>query len=311
MKIFIKILFVISLLVISHYVGAMTWEISNFRNRSYAVSFFPTENSKEVFLVIKCDKSSLEELPRECQKLFKKSKDMFVFSNFEGYSKYTNSPDSPKTVPIADRLVCNGKPKKISIEKLGEIIKTKNVIFYTGAGISAGSVPTMDELMRDLEISDKLQIGHNLQTYITDIIQRQESYIDVLRDFFNKCENALPSKAHTVISKVISEGNQPLVTENLDQLHQKTGLTPIVLTSCDVCSKDEKIKTALSAADFVITIGLNSDESGFLKFYKQMNPKGKIVSINLQCTDYLSDDDMLVIGDIQDVFEKLESLVKI
>lgn len=52
MKIFIKILFVISLLVISHYVGAMTWEISNFQNKSYAVSFFPDGTSKEVFWVI-------------------------------------------------------------------------------------------------------------------------------------------------------------------------------------------------------------------------------------------------------------------
>lgn len=308
MKIFTKILFIILLLIASHYADAMSWKLSNFQNESYIVSFFPDENSKEVLLMIKCDQSSLEELPQEHQKLFKKNNEMFVYSNFESYED-TISPDSIETVQTVNRLVCNGKPKEISIEKLVEIIKSKNVIFYTGAGISAGSVPTMDELMRDLGISDKLQSGHNLQTYITDVIQRQKSYINVLRNFFDKCANAAPSRAHTIISKIISGGNQLLVTENLDQLHQKTGLAPVVLASCDVYSNDEKIKTALSSADFVITVGLNSDESGFLKFYKQMNPKGKIISLNLKYTDYLSDDDMLVIGDIQDVFEKLGLLL--
>lgn len=48
---------------------------------------------------------------------------------------------------------------------------------------------------------------------------------------------------------------------------------PIVFAGCDVYSKDEKIKSALFEADFIIAIGLNSDGSIFLKFYNQLNSK--------------------------------------
>ena len=51
-------------------------------------------------------------------------------------------------------------------------------------------------------------------------------------------------------------------------------------------------------------------ERRFLKYYKKLNPEGKIISINLQNTDYLSDDDLILIGDVQQVFQKLTSYIE-
>lgn len=305
----VRKLIVVLLLMISPYIEAMSWKLSNSQNKSYTVSFLPDENSDKIVLMVTCDRFSLIELSEENQKLFKKINEMFVYSNFEDVFEYINSSDNSEVVSDIDRLVCNGNPKKISVKELSKIIKTKKVIFYTGAGISAGSVPTMDELMKDLGISENLKKESNLQKYIADIIKYPKPYIEVLRNFFDKCQNAAPSRAHAVISEIISKQNQLLVTENLDQLHQKTGLMPVVLAGCDVYSKDENIKSALIKADFVIAIGLNSDESGFLKFYKKLNPEGKIISINLKNTDYLSDNDLLIVGDVQNLFDKLVSLV--
>lgn len=305
----VRKLIVVLLFMISPYIEAMSWKLSDSQNKSYTVSFLPDENSDKIVLMVTCDRFSLIELSEENQKLFKKINEMFVYSNFEDVFEYINSSDNSEVVSDIDRLVCNGNPKKISVKELSKIIKTKKVIFYTGAGISAGSVPTMDELMKDLGISENLKKESNLQKYIADIIKYPKPYIEVLRNFFGKCKNAAPSKAHIIISEIVSKQNQLLVTENLDQLHQKTGLMPVVLAGCDVYSKDENIKSALIKADFVIAIGLNSDESGFLKFYKKLNPEGKIISINLKNTDYLSDNDLIIVGDVQNLFDKLVSLV--
>lgn len=305
----VRKLIVVLLLMILPYTEAMSWKLSNSQDKSYTVLFIPDENSDRIVLMITCDKSSLINLPEENQKLFKKINEVFIYSNSEDAFENINSADNSEVVSDIDRLVCNGNPKKISIEELSEIIKTKKVIFYTGAGISAGSVPTMDELMKDLGISENPKKESNLQAYIADIMRHPESYIEVLRNFFDKCQNAPPSRAHIVMSEIISKQNQLLITENLDQLHPKTGLMPVVLAGCDVYSKDENIKSALIKADFVIAIGLNSDESGFLKFYKNLNPEGKIISINPKKTDYLSDNDLLIVGDVQNLFDKLVSLV--
>ncbi|MDR1334943.1 MAG: hypothetical protein LBJ19_01550 [Holosporaceae bacterium] len=85
--------------------------------------------------------------------------------------------------------------------ELAEIIKTQKVVFYTGAEISAGAVPTMDEVMNDLKISQKLKDGRNLQNYIAEIIKNPGRYVEILRRFYDRCENAEPTVAHRAISE--------------------------------------------------------------------------------------------------------------
>ena len=55
----------------------------------------------------------------------------------------------------------------------------------------------------------------------------------------------------------------------------------------------------------MITVGLASDESGFLGWYKATNPKGTIIAINLQQPNYLGEEDLLLIDDVQQLLPAL------
>lgn len=307
---------ILLLFVLASNLSAMCWQWTDGKNRDVSVSFVPVEfsNDKKVNLVIKCDAVFIKSLSEKHQKLFKFEGGNYIYSTSAdcrrgdqfSSGEVGSETDSQEENVVFSKLVCRGHPERISEKELAEIIKNKRVIFYTGAGISAGYVPTMNQLMNDLKITE--ETPNKLEEYITDLIIDSESYLKILENFFDKCENALPSNAHNILARFVRKGEQLLITENLDQLHQKTGLTPIVLASHDNYSQgefSEKIRKEVLKSDALITIGLNSDESGFLKFYKKLNPRGKIISVNLKNTDYLSDDDLILIGDIQQVFQKL------
>jgi NAD-dependent SIR2 family protein deacetylase len=305
---------ILLLFVLASNLSAMCWQWKDVKDRDVSVSFIPIESSisAKVDLVIKCDAVFIKSLPEKYQKLFKFVGKTYMYSTLENYQERSqaslNEADPENTDVVFSTLICKGNPQNISERELAEIIKNKRVIFYTGAGISAGSIPSMDQLMNDLKITK--ETSKKLEEYITDLITNSESYINILKNFFDKCENALPSDAHNILARLIQKRGQLLITENLDQLHQKTGLTPIVLAGNDNYSQgefSERIREEVLRSDFVITIGLNSDESGFLKFYKKLNPDGKIISINLKNTNYLSDDDFILKEDIQQVFKKLIS----
>ena len=299
----------------------MTWELANKADHRFVVSFFPEKISSEtrVNLDIFCRADSLKTLSAEEQKLFRKSTGEtesqrtfqkygyeFVYSLFEHVEEESADESGELNLVLDDqRLVCKGTPAEMSCEKLNEIIKTKKVIFYTGAGISAAAIPTMNILLNDLKISKDLEEDDKLQQYISDVISYPEKYAEILRDFFDRCENALPTLAHNLLSECSKKFNHLLVTENVDQLHQKSGIEPIVFAGSDRYSNDAKITQIAQKSDFIVTIGLNSDESGFLKFYKAQNPEGKIISVNLTSTNYLSDEDFYVEGDIQKLAEKI------
>ena len=299
----------------------MTWELVNKADHRFVLSFFPEKISSEtrVNSDIFCKADSLKTLPAEQQKLFRKSTGKtelqkefqkygyeFVYSLFE-HVEEVSADESEELNLVLDnqRLVCKGSPVEMSCEKLNEIIKTKKVIFYTGAGISAATIPTMNILLNNLKISKDLEEGDKLQQYISDVISHPEKHAEILRDFFDRCENALPTLAHNLLSECSKKFNHLLVTENVDQLHQKSGIEPIVFAGSDRYSNDAKITQIAQKSDFIVTIGLNSDESGFLKFYKAQNPEGKIISVNLTSTNYLSDEDFYVEGDIQKLAEKI------
>lgn len=309
-----KLLTIVFLFVVSFIcdVSAMSWQLINESNHRFVVSFFPEETSTKnlgVNLVVSCDENSLKTLTTELQKKFQKSGDEYVYSLFEFTDDGSdNKSETSNFMPEDRKLVCKGLPTKMSCEELNEIIKTKKVILYTGAGISAAAIPTMNILMSQLKMSEDLRESDKLQNYISDVINNPEKYTEILRDFFDCCENAKPTIAHVLLSKCAKKFNHLLITENVDRLHQNSGIDPIVLAGCDKYSGDENIMEAVKKSDFIVTIGLNADESGFLKFYKTQNPQGRIISVNLTPTNYLSNADFFVEGDIQEIAEKIFEL---
>lgn len=57
--------------------------------------------------------------------------------------------------------------------------------------------------------------------------------------------------------------------------------------------------------DAVVCVGLSHDDRGLLAFYKQHNPAGVIIAIDLKQPNYLGEEDILVMGNLQEIVPKL------
>lgn len=85
----------------------------------------------------------------------------------------------------------------------------KKVLFFTGAGISAESgIPTFDE---QEGLRDKLTRSFALN--------HKEEYRETIKQMCNAVAKAKPNNAHLAIAKY----NFPVITMNIDGLHQKAG----------------------------------------------------------------------------------------
>jgi hypothetical protein len=156
-------------------------------------------------------------LDEKYRKLFKKVGNEYRYSRLgHNYQKTEELGKGESYFPEDRKLVCNETPRSISIAALAEIIKTQKVIFYTGAGISAGAVPTMDELKKDLKVPRKLEKGRSLQNYVAEIIENPDLYAEVLQKFYDKCENAEQTVAHHELAKMVQHYKHILTTENLE-----------------------------------------------------------------------------------------------
>jgi NAD-dependent SIR2 family protein deacetylase len=218
----------------------------------------------------------------------------------------THSTDKAEApCPDDQKLVGFGTSTPISITEVAKIIKTQKVIFYTGAGISACCVPTMAPLERDLGIT-ALAANRNYTEFIVNFFKTAGRYIEIMKAFFYNCAYADPSAAHTALRQIVKKYKHRVYTENIDQLHQKTGLKPVVMPGRKKKARAKSVKSA----QYIITIGLSADDGGFLKYCKQINQSLRIISIDLNQTRYLSSEDFTLIGNVQEIIPQLASLLE-
>jgi NAD-dependent SIR2 family protein deacetylase len=199
------------------------------------------------------------------------------------------------------RELDQGQAKKITITTLAHLIGTKKCVFYTGAGTSAGVVPTMPQLMQCLGFT---QQGKFIEI-IDKALKDPDSLIKIMEEFYASCLFGRPTPAHIAVKNIVLNKDWGLMTENLDLLHQRTKIKPLTHEAKDWLRENVSIED-LKKIDYVIAIGLARDESGFLGWYKHHNPKGKIVAINLQQPCYLDEQDFFVEGDIQELLPSLQ-----
>ena len=212
---------------------------------------------------------------------------------------------------VADPLVVNEEvhlPVSITVTDLAAQIKDKAVVFYTGAGISAGVVPTMPEIMAKLGLNADLREKKAALVLTKRVLADPDSYIAPMDQFYRACFYGTPTPAHIALTKLVGLKNWGLLTENLDFLHQRSGVEP--LSHKPDWLKDNVTEDDLQKIDVVITIGLQSDESGFLGWYKKHNPNGKIAAINLQSPNYLGPKDFFLQGDAQVLVPQLYDALK-
>lgn len=206
----------------------------------------------------------------------------------------------------APLVIAHASPTICTIDQTAAMLHNKHAVFYTGAGISAGAVPTMPELMKNLSIED-LGIENNIAMLTERILENPDAFLQPMKEFYHACLYGKPTVAHYAITEMVQRKNWGLITENLDLLHQHTGVEPLSHGS-DWLKKNIRNED-LQAIDYIITVGLASDESGFLAWYKDKNPRGTIIALNLAVPSYLNNKDILILEDAQKALPLLSKIL--
>ena len=111
-------------------------------------------------------------------------------------------------------------------------MEKQNVIFFTGAGISAESgIPTFQE-----------QDGIRKKLTRSYAENHPEEFREMIRGMMDVCEQAKPNTAH----KAIAELGCPVITMNVDGLHTKAGSEHVIEVHGVFPTREE-----LEAPDFV------------------------------------------------------------
>ncbi len=128
----------------------------------------------------------------------------------------------------------------------------KKVVFLTGAGISAESgISTF----RD---SDGLWENHNVEDVAS--IDGWYRNPDLVIDFYNErrrqLKNCIPNKAHLIVAEFEKDFDVTVVTQNVDNLHERAGSSKIIHLHGELTKACNESKT------FVTDIGYNDISKG-------------------------------------------------
>ena len=215
------------------------------------------------------------------------------------------SPDEFSYKVANRRIFEQASPRRLVPEELVDILRTEYVLFYTGAGISlASDVPAMSELFDLLE----LEKGERFLFSLERAIEHPREFASKIMTFHKACFFSPPTKAHYAIKELADFKMVGVITENLDCLHEASGIIPYRVDAMQL--RDEVGSEFLKQFDRVICIGLSYDDRGFLGWYKQCNPQGTIISVDLQQPSYLGDEDFIVKGDLQELIPYMREAVK-
>lgn len=193
------------------------------------------------------------------------------------------------------------KPREMEMAQLVEILKNKKVLFYTGAGISiASGVHSMDQLQETLGI----EMSEKVDSLLKKAVTNPQEVVDSWKEFTKAAFEKPATPAHQSLGILAQKLKSQILTENVDYLQERAGIKPIHLTGPWL--KENIQPEWLKDIDAVITVGLSYDDRGFLGWYKENNPSGKIIAVNLSQPSYLGDEDFILKGDCQKVIPELE-----
>jgi NAD-dependent deacetylase len=105
-----------------------------------------------------------------------------------------------------------------------KIVTKKHIVILTGAGISAESG------LKTFRDSDGLWMGYNVADVATPRAFRKDP--ELVLDFYNQRRRdvaaALPNTAHTGLAELEKEYTVTIVTQNIDDLHERGGSTNVM-----------------------------------------------------------------------------------
>lgn len=280
-----------------------TYRIAQSRNfeRGVIDSFITDDSNKQIMSEILAKYSTLkpEEISQIVEQIFEASHKQDREALHALSNRFSKKIAEKIRVEIRERML--PKPQEIKMAQLVEILRNKRVLFYTGAGISiASGVHSMDQLKKTLGID----MSSKTDALLKKAIANPQSVIDSWEEFTKAAFEKPATPAHQSLGVLATKLKSQIFTENVDYLQERAGVKAIHLTGPWL--KENVRPEWLKDIDVVITVGLSYDDRGFLGWYKENNPDGKIVALNLSQPSYLGNEDFILKGDCQKEIPELE-----
>jgi len=191
-------------------------------------------------------------------------------------------------------------PNIMNTTEISNYLKNHMVLFYTSEGLS--NIWNYDKLISKIGINPE-EFKQNPEIYCKIIVNNIKKIYSIFKQHCKEALITIPTNAHLALATIVKKTNSFLCTDNIDLLHEKTGLKAHRFWK-------QKGKSGLSAEflreiDAVISIGLDKDMYAFLEWYKIQNPQGKIISIDSKQPTYLDNEDFFIKGNIQEILPKI------
>lgn len=189
-----------------------------------------------------------------------------------------------------------GEGQLLTAPDLAEYVKTHKVVFYTGAGISINAgVPDMASWQEAMGIDLKQDMDDFLRRAVND----PEANLSSLQQFRHAAVELPPTPAHEAVKILAQKTGSQIMTENTDLLHERSGVRALHISG--EWLRENVQEEWLKEIDGVVAVGLNADDRGFLAWYKQQNPNGKIIAVNVRQPNYVGEGDAIIEGDAQEI----------
>lgn len=111
----------------------------------------------------------------------------------------------------------------------GILVKAKNVVASTGAGISAESgIATFRDPGGVWERLNPMEVG-NTAGLINALDRNAEKFVPIFMELLDALENAEPNAGHLALADLEKLGIiRTIITQNIDNLHQEAGNTRVI-----------------------------------------------------------------------------------
>lgn len=191
---------------------------------------------------------------------------------------------------------------EISVEEVADVIKNGRTIIYTGAGISiAAGTPDMKALMAYLGINRSESVDDFALTVMFSPEGMRHRLESLQESFFGRT-----TPAHEFLTAIQRLTNVRIATENLDMLGEAAGQELIKRGEIDEMLPDIEVQQL----DCIVTVWLRADDSGLLWRFKEQNPEGRIIALNVEPPPYLDEKDYYLEGDAQETVPQISEILK-
>lgn len=192
--------------------------------------------------------------------------------------------------------------REVGVEQVAQALRGKRALLFTGAGISVeAGLPNLEELM-GLTRGIFEPLGAYVHDLVVHTLEPRVAQVDRYWALFTASQ---PTTAHWLIADLCQTYSYPVVTGNLDGLHEKTGIQPLFYGG-----RGTEGLPDLSGFEYLLTIGVAAGIGEVAAAYHAQNPQGTLIAINPEFPTYCGGRDWHIRGEAAPMLEQLVRLMQ-